>query len=126
MLKGFTLLEVLIALAILSVALGILFQSISNSIANSRSAEEESRATVLAQSIIAQLGKEILIEPGEFSGISAAGQQWKLQQTEMAGEAGSGKLKRYRETVTVEWGTGGARRKITLSTLRLGLESEQP
>lgn len=116
----------LIALAILALSLGTLFQITSNSIAETARAEDTLQATVLAKSIVAQLGTSIPITAGEVAGSSGIGRNWKLQQIELPDVGGGDMFKRYKEVVTVEWGAGKKVSSISLVTLRIGTEKVSP
>lgn len=78
---GFTLLEVLIALAILSVALGALYQTFSTSLTHQATAVREAEQSATAQSILARVGGDLPIEPGERSG-RVDGVTWRLTMTQ--------------------------------------------
>ena len=76
---GFTLLEVMIALAILAIALTSLFGSQSSSVALATEARFNIQAPLLAQLQLARLGstEEIQTDSGDF-GDEFPGFQWKL------------------------------------------------
>ena len=65
---GFTLLEVLIALAILAVSVGVLFTSFSMSANGTRVAQSDIEVASAAQSVLARVGVDIPLRPGERSG----------------------------------------------------------
>ena len=75
---GFTLLEVLIAFAILAVALTALIQAFSQGIHGSRVAEERAIAIMLARSKLAEVGKSIPLEESEHADKFKDGFGWRL------------------------------------------------
>lgn len=66
---GFTLLEVLVAFAILAVALGVLYQSLFASRAGLNKVEEQSIALNLATSTLARVGTDIPLRVGTYEGL---------------------------------------------------------
>lgn len=68
--RGFTLLEVLIALAILSLALGALYQGYALSLRQEAVAEREEAATALAQSLLARVGADMPAGTGQTAGVT--------------------------------------------------------
>jgi general secretion pathway protein I len=65
---GFTLLEVLIALTILAVSVGVLFTSFSMTANGTRIAHSDVEIASAAQSVLARVGIDIPLRPGEQSG----------------------------------------------------------
>lgn len=80
--KGFTLLEVMIAMAILAIALAIVYQSQSQSIAMSGNARFLTTASLLAQSKMAAIEgmnvKDIRTEGGNF-GETFPDYRWRVE-----------------------------------------------
>ena len=75
---GFTLVEVIVALAILALSLSVLLGAISNTAWRSAQAEKLVRAGSLAQSLLAKAGAEMPIREGETTGEFPAGFRWRL------------------------------------------------
>ncbi len=121
---GFTLLEVLVAFAVLAVSLGALFQIFSTGTRASRTAEAYTYATLLAESKLASVGIEMPLHTGEQAGEFDNGFAWRVavrpywldgQETD-----GTFSVPAYEVDVTVSWDGGGGLRSISLTTLRLG------
>lgn len=74
---GFSLLEVLVALTILAMSLGVLYQAAGGSVRNVQTGEQRMRAILLAQSLLLLHDR---IPPGGLSeqGVSRAGFEWSL------------------------------------------------
>ncbi|HYN79168.1 MAG TPA: prepilin-type N-terminal cleavage/methylation domain-containing protein [Lamprocystis sp. (in: g-proteobacteria)] len=127
--SGFSLLEVLVAFAILALSLGVLMQIFSRGMLTTLAAAQYSRAASLAEARLAAVGSAIPLEAGATSGKPENGFAWELSivQTELADAAPGLALSTqappvtpYRVTVTILWQDGARARHLTLSTLRLG------
>jgi len=122
---GFTLVEVIVALAILSVGLSIVLSVISGGLQQTTNAERKAEAGSLAQSLMAEVGTPIKSEErnGQFPG----GYRWHLK----VGQYGNGKEREewpiglYAISTEVEWEEGAQRRSYELTTLRVGPRGAQ-
>ncbi len=78
--SGFTLLEVIVAFALLGLALTLLLGSLSGAVRQVRGAEEAGRAALHAQSLLAQAGVGTALLPGVSEGEWDGGRyRWRLQ-----------------------------------------------
>jgi general secretion pathway protein I len=124
---GFTLIEIVVALAILSLSLGVLFSVISDGIRRTDQAGKMARASSLAQSLLAQVGAELPVRRGETTGEAADGFRWRLRMEPY----GNGEDRRqwpvgaYTVSVDVSWGATADDHAVTLSTLRLGAKEAE-
>lgn len=76
---GFTLIEVMIAFALLALALTLLLGSLSGAARQVRHADYTSNAALHAQSLLAQVGVVEPLRPGRREGVFGAGTyQWQL------------------------------------------------
>ena len=99
--KGFTLLEVLIALAIISISLVVLLQTQSSNILRSYHSASLTKAAILGQKIMSDIDSESSLSVGEWDGeeiIEEATFKWNKNV-----EA-SVVSKMLKVTVTVSWG----------------------
>ncbi len=120
--RGFTLMEVLVAFAILTVALGGLMLAFSNGLRTTDRAVTISTATLQAQSLMEQVGASIPVREGRSAGVLENGSRWRIAiERYDTGESGAAAAVRtlfaYRVDVSVEWDSG---RAVTLTSLRLG------
>ena len=77
--RGFTLIEVIIAFALLALALTLLLGSMSGAARQIRHADDAGRATLHAQSLLAQLGVGEALQPGRSEGEWESGRyRWSL------------------------------------------------
>jgi len=77
--SGFTLLEVLIAFAIASIALAVLYRGATDGLLGSRLAARTDEAVARARSRLAVLCHGALLAPGEQSGDDGSGYTWRTR-----------------------------------------------
>lgn len=120
---GFSLLEVLVAFAILAVSLGVLMNIFSQAARTTILASQYSRAASLAEARLNAVGAaEIPLEEGTFSGEPEGGIAWEVSIVPLSlGEEFTQEplATPYRVNATALWQDGGQVRSVTLSTLRL-------
>jgi general secretion pathway protein I len=75
---GFTLIEIIIALAILAVALGTLFQAFSGGLRATAVVGRQAATVMLAQSLLDRIGQDIPLTAGEQAGVSEDGLRWSI------------------------------------------------
>jgi general secretion pathway protein I len=123
---GFTLVEVIVAIAILSLTLTILLNVIANSIRQTSQAEKMAEAGSLAESLVARLGTERPIREGLDAGQFANGFRWRLnvQSFGDAADRQQWPVAAYKVSVEIRWEDGGGERSFALTTLRLAPKVE--
>src|SRR5262245_43224773 len=77
--RGFTLIEILIAFAILVVSLAVLFQSFSSGLDAVTRTGRATSAVLRARSSMDRVGAEIPLVPGEHSGSGEEGLTWHVK-----------------------------------------------
>jgi general secretion pathway protein I len=77
--RGFTLIEVLVAFAILALTLAALMQVFAAGLRSSDAVDRHLMATMLARSVMDDLGAEIPIAAGERSGEIEQGYRWTVR-----------------------------------------------
>ena len=114
---GFTLIEMLVALAILTIALAVLFGAISDSLDRTRRSKDEAVAASLAQSLLARAQAANPLPAGDSGGSYSNGFRWRLHVQPYGGEADAKawKISAYTIRATVSWPAGTR----SLSALRL-------
>lgn len=120
--RGFTLIEVLIAFAILAMLLGAIYQTFSSGLDASVRAERRAAAALHAQSVLAALGSDGPLEEGASTGELDGGYRWQtsVRLLESAGE--TARLDAFEVTVRVSWeATLGRQGSVSLDTLRLAV-----
>lgn len=119
---GFSLLEVLVAFAILSVSLGVLLQVFATGLRNAGIADDYSQATLYAESILAAVGRETPLSEGVHSGPVNDRFAWRSTVSPYAEglpNPEKTRVRAYRVSVEVYWAGRGQERSVTLETLRL-------
>lgn len=119
---GFTLVEVIVALAILSLGLSVLLGSISGSLRRTANAARMAEAGALAQSLLAKVGTDLPIRPDDSFGQFPNGYRWHVRMQPYGGarEREAWPVGAYQISTEVEWEEGTGRRSYALTTLRLG------
>jgi general secretion pathway protein I len=126
---GFSLLEVVVAFSILALSLGILIQIFSRALSTTALSRDYSRAATLAEARLNDVGIDIPLETGSYSGEPEDGFSWQLTIAPYTGGdlAWEPSFDAFLVTSVVSWQAGsGTLRRISLSTLRIGEPSGLP
>ena len=123
---GFTLVEVIVAIGILSLTLTVLLNVITNSIRQTIQAERMAEAGSLAQSLVATLGTERPVREGRDAGQVPNGLRWRLNLQPFGDGADRQQwpVGAYKVSVEVRWDDGRSERLFALTTLRLAPREE--
>ena len=78
---GFSILEILVAFTLLALAMGILMQIFSRGVNGAGLADQYAKATMMAESKLATVGIENVLQEGETTGKFDDRFQWRLQVT---------------------------------------------
>ncbi len=118
--QGFTLFEVVVALAIASLGLGFLISAASSGVGNARLADQFIEATRRAQSHLAELGAGKL-EPGVKSGDDGGGFAWATRISSLAAHSAmpgqmDAPLSLYDVEVTIRWRAGNSTKSVSLAS----------
>jgi len=124
---GFTLLEVVVALAIAAVALVGLFQAGSGGLFAVDTAARVQEAVQRAQSHLAAVGRDAALVEGDFTDEDGGGYRWRLrvrpvttrQVPAAAGNANATETL-FDVEVAISWPGHSGDRAVVLKTLRLG------
>ena len=121
---GFTLFEVVIALAIAALGLGLLMAAASTGVGNSALARQYIEATRRAQSHLAEIGIIAPIVPGVQSGDDDDGYTWQAQISPPLLHAGppvtgTKPFALYRVDVSVSWRSGNQLKTVSLQSQRI-------
>lgn len=120
---GYTLIEVIIAFAILALTLSAVFEVFSTGLRAASDADAYSTATFIAQSRLATLATDEALSVGETSGDLDGGFKWHASVAPYTiGETDTVdpfSVVPLLLTMTVRWGKGKNTREISLVTLKL-------
>lgn len=120
---GFTLLEILVALAIFALAFGVLVQIIQTGLHQSTVARSMAASSLVAKSELARVGVELPLQAGQVDGETEDGKRWRTEIELLDGPHEGQSFSTYRVQVTVAWGASPAE-ELTLTTLRVGVPPE--
>ncbi len=122
--RGFTLLEALVAFAIMAIAFTALLQAFGTGLGGLDRAERHALAALQARSKLAEVGVLIPLEAGRSEGELPEGGRWsvEIEAQEALGRVGPARRKilPYRIVVEIRDERGGG--PVRLETLRLGEE----
>src|SRR5215831_17780829 len=124
---GFTLLEVLVAVAIAGLAVIGLFQAGSGGLFAADTAARAEEAVQRAQSHLAEVGRDAALAEGEFTGEDGGGYRWTLRIRPLTARqslAPDGvtlvNTTLFNVEVAISWPGRAGERAVVLRTLRLG------
>ncbi len=125
--RGYSLLEIIVAFAVMGLALSLLLGTLSGGTRQVRWAADSGRAVLHAQSLLDQVGVGEVLVPGRRDGEFDGGRyQWVLDVAPYVdperlpaqpADPYAPRLLQLRLQVT--WGEGGPRERLQLDTLRL-------
>jgi general secretion pathway protein I len=124
--RGFTLLEVIVALAIASFAFAGLFRAGSSGLFAADTAARTEEAVERGQSHLAALGRDVAILQGDSEGDDGGGFRWRLRVQPLASEAtagqqgdNTGRVTLFDVQVAISWKDGGHDRAVVLRSRRI-------
>ena len=121
--NGFTLLETLVALAVLAIALGVIYQIFGTSLRNMQYSRDYSYAQMLAESKLSELSKGVPVKAGTWGGDFNDKYSWVMDVAQLptVSEDGTDAIDKYRVDFVVSWSAGNNQRTISLRTYRLAV-----
>lgn len=133
--RGFSLIEILVAFVILSLAIGILLRIFAGGGQIAKTANDYYRAIITAESLLEPLGIESPVQPGINTGVTEDGYRWTINVTPypmdpqltggMTGTSGNLNFTPYWVSLDVEWGPEEDPRGFGLETLRIAPAAQQ-
>ena len=122
--RGFTLVEVLAALAILALTFTFAYRAMSGGLARLSDDGKAEEAVLVARVQLARVGGDLPLADGETAGRAAGGYSWQLRISPY-GNSESG-LAGHLVVVDVAWHSGRLARQVRLETVRLGPAGDRP
>ncbi|HEV2608153.1 MAG TPA: prepilin-type N-terminal cleavage/methylation domain-containing protein [Xanthomonadaceae bacterium] len=133
--RGYTLLEVLVAFALLAIGLGLLLAILSGGVHAVANASDSTRATLYAEGVLDTLGADQRLQPGRSAGVYENGRyRWTLDITPFkppvaAPVRGDPNIVdpnlqnfvdnvMYRVVLQMQWGARGPGQTLRVETLR--------
>lgn len=121
--RGFSLLESLVALAILAVSLGAITSIFATALRAAAEADAITRATLAGESLLSRVGGQIPLAAGVSSGELDGRLRWRATATPFQGDEGLAAwqmpLRAYWVEIEISWDDAGRHRAVALATLRL-------
>ncbi len=116
-LRGLSLLELLVALSIMALAVGVLYRVLGASVRNVSMLQDQQRAVLLAQSLLA--AKDAVAPEGWSEAGESAGYGWQVRsQPYGPAPAQPGTTPLHEVVININWTDGDQPRQIQLRTLR--------
>ena len=125
--RGYTLIEVIVAFALLALGMTLLLGTLSGAARQVRWSADAGRATLHAQSLLDQIGVGEALQPGRREGEFEDGRyRWSLEivpyvDVARATQAGIDPMapQLLRLVLSVQWRDGGPRERLQVQSLRL-------
>ncbi|MCA1715056.1 MAG: prepilin-type N-terminal cleavage/methylation domain-containing protein [Gammaproteobacteria bacterium] len=131
--RGYTLIEVIVAFAVLALALTLLLGTLSGAARLVRQADDGGRAALYAQSLLDQAGVGSALQPGRQQGEFEDGRyRWTLEVAPyvdpgapILASPGNAGAQLFELVLQIDWGAGAAQR-LQLRSLRLSQPDTVP
>jgi general secretion pathway protein I len=118
--RGFTLIEVLVSLAILALSLGVLYQSFGWSMRRTAVLSNEEAAWLAAQSLLAEVRARPTLQPGTNDGEWPRGLRWRTRvDAQQSTVDPVSPMQPFAVSVEVRWGTRDSQR-VRLESVEVG------
>lgn len=115
--KGLTLLELLVAFAIMAMSLGLIYRVLGSSASNAAILERTQHAVVLAQSLLAL--RDTVPEGGWQQAGGTADYRWQIQSRPyQTGLSGPTIPQLHEVGISIVWSEGERQRSLDMTTLR--------
>ena len=118
---GFTLLEVLVALAIFGIASAVLFSAFNGGLGEATASATNRAAVGLARSLLDSTDAQDVVD-GETVGVTPDGLRWSVRVSPYGGgqDRAAWPLAAHVVSVDVRWRDGRQSRSVDMVTMRLG------
>lgn len=115
--SGFTLIESVVALAILALTLGVVYESFGWSLRRTTGVQKREVAWLTAQSLLASIRGRAVLQEGSERGGAVNGLKWETRVVPAAAAIDpQSPIKPFEVTIDVSWGVNQAQR-ITLRSI---------
>lgn len=112
--------ETLVALSILAISLGVIYQIFGVSLKNIQHARDYSYAQMLAESKLSEIGKGIPVIEGSYGGDIDEKYRWEMNITPATSSlTGNEVIYEYKVKFIISWPANDKDRSIVIDTYRL-------
>ena len=126
--QGYTLIEVLVAMAILAMSLAVLFRIFSTGLLNVDVSADYARAVIVAEAQLAAAGLDVELRQGQTEGAVNELFHWMrtVENYVLAGQSDDQEMpvSAFLVTVAVEWQHRGRTRQVSLNSIRLAPDAD--
>ena len=126
--QGYTLIEVLVAMAILAMSLTVLFRIFSTGLLNVDVSADYARAVIVAEAQLAAAGLDVELRQGQTEGAVNERFHWmrSVENYVLAGQSDDQEMpvSAFLVTVAVEWQHRGRTRQVSLNSIRLAPDAD--
>lgn len=125
--SGFTLLETLVAVMVLSVAVVVVLELFSANLRSADLSDDYTRGVTLARAKMEELLLAKVPPEGDLAGRFEGGFEWTASYSPYGEAEEDGEASPAAHTLAVEvtWPQGGSRKRVTLTTLTLATGTEE-
>jgi general secretion pathway protein I len=118
--SGFTLIETVVAFAVLALALGVLYESFGWSLRRSSTVIHREAAWMAAQSVLAEIRGRDWLRVGKTTGVAGDGLEWQaeIKPHDLAIRQES-PLRAFEVTIDVKWGER-PQQQVRLQSVEVG------
>ncbi len=126
--QGYTLIEVLVAMAILAMSLSVLFRIFSTGLLNVDVSADYARAVIVMETQLTAAGLDAELRQGQTEGTVDERFYWlrTVDDYVLTRESGDQKIpvSAFLVTVAVEWEHRGRTRRVSLNSIRLAPDAD--
>ncbi|NOT84563.1 MAG: type II secretion system protein [Methylococcaceae bacterium] len=125
--NGFSLLEILVAFAILALSIGVLLNIFSRGLRTAIVSEEYQQALAVAESQMARAGVDVALSEGSINGQVDGKYNWSIQGSPYVAPQPKSdivapqplEIRAFNVQVRVEWSDGADNKEVVLNSVRL-------
>jgi general secretion pathway protein I len=119
--SGFTLIEVLVALAVLAITFGFAYDALSGALGWTERSQNTQKALTIAESMLHRVGNDIALQDGSLAGRTSDGFTWQIDTTPYGNtsNAAAGPLVGHQVEIVVSWTEQRNMRHVRLLSVRL-------
>jgi general secretion pathway protein I len=123
--SGFTLLEIIVALAILGVAFALAMELLGTGVRSAKASQDYTNASLLARQKMAEISVTASLAAAADSGDFGGGFRWASEVRPVAGQDDELPARLYQVRVRVTWPSRTGEKSLDLYTLRMAVDDSK-